>query len=443
MARIYLCFGILLASVSAALAGMYGKHVVELTPSNFDELVINSAETWLVKFYAPWCGHCQSSAPAFSKAAKKLYGVARLGVVNCDDHKELAQRFSIQGFPTIKVFKGEGKRARRPSDYNQARSSSAFIDHIKYVMPSFVARVKPTGLQAFFKDLPDLPHVLLFTDKKSTSPLYKGLSARFKGRLSFGEVRKSEGKDVPGQYSVSSYPTLMAFEAGQSEAKSAHSFSGKMDPDSLIIFFEQVAANKVNETRVMEGEEEKGGDAERVFAQPKAYSGEVYNVVGRKQFEEECDARKDGRMCVLAVLNGGDKHEIYGKLGDFAEKFQYDNMAFAVLDGEDEGARLYAEAFGIEDGEEGMVVLRARKRKYTKLEGDIGAEAINRFLDHIVGGDAHWKRLSGELPEWQSSAGEGNKTEEAKAEDESAESGQCGTEPPKDGSSCGASKDEL
>lgn len=33
--------------------------VVELTDSNFDKLVLDSEDVWLVEFFAPWCGHCK------------------------------------------------------------------------------------------------------------------------------------------------------------------------------------------------------------------------------------------------------------------------------------------------------------------------------------------------------------------------------------------------
>ena len=28
--------------------------VIELTPSNFDSMVVNSGDVWVVEFYAPW-----------------------------------------------------------------------------------------------------------------------------------------------------------------------------------------------------------------------------------------------------------------------------------------------------------------------------------------------------------------------------------------------------
>ncbi len=33
--------------------------VIELTESNFKNLVLQSDDMWLVEFFAPWCGHCK------------------------------------------------------------------------------------------------------------------------------------------------------------------------------------------------------------------------------------------------------------------------------------------------------------------------------------------------------------------------------------------------
>eukprot|EP00959_Pyramimonas_sp_CCMP1952_P354290 7422311-Pyramimonas_sp.AAC.1 len=76
--------------------------VVELTTSSFKKEVKDSSDFWIVEFYAPWCGHCQKLAPEWTKAATQLKGVAKVGAVNCDDEKDLAQTYGIKGFPTIK-----------------------------------------------------------------------------------------------------------------------------------------------------------------------------------------------------------------------------------------------------------------------------------------------------------------------------------------------------
>lgn len=35
------------------------KDVIELTDDNFDKMVLDSDDVWMVEFFAPWCGHCK------------------------------------------------------------------------------------------------------------------------------------------------------------------------------------------------------------------------------------------------------------------------------------------------------------------------------------------------------------------------------------------------
>ncbi len=79
--------------------------VVTLTPANFDA-VVNGDKDVLVKFYAPWCGHCKTLAPTFDTVAKIFAGEAGVVVAKVDasEHRELGSRFDVSGFPTLKFF---------------------------------------------------------------------------------------------------------------------------------------------------------------------------------------------------------------------------------------------------------------------------------------------------------------------------------------------------
>jgi thioredoxin 2 len=74
---------------------------IELTDANFDAVVGATQRPVLVDFWAPWCGPCQSMAPAFKQAATQLKGRALLVKVNSDDNPHLSQRFGIRSIPTL------------------------------------------------------------------------------------------------------------------------------------------------------------------------------------------------------------------------------------------------------------------------------------------------------------------------------------------------------
>ncbi|XP_072377312.1 protein disulfide-isomerase A6 homolog [Diabrotica undecimpunctata] len=104
------------------LQALYSDHkkVIELTPNNFEKLVVKSDEVWVVEFYAPWCGYCQDLVPEYSKAAFILKGVAKVGAVNADKHKELAATYTIRAFPTVKIF---GADKLKPEEYKGGKTA--------------------------------------------------------------------------------------------------------------------------------------------------------------------------------------------------------------------------------------------------------------------------------------------------------------------------------
>ena len=87
---------------------------INLTNTNFDEIVVNSDIPVIVDFWAPWCGPCKMMAPNFEKSAKNFPLKALFAKVNTENEQNLGARFGIRSIPTIIVFKS-GKEVHRAS----------------------------------------------------------------------------------------------------------------------------------------------------------------------------------------------------------------------------------------------------------------------------------------------------------------------------------------
>lgn len=116
-------------SVTAALLGAAAivsaadaeSDVHTLTTDSFGDF-IKGHDLVLAEFYAPWCGHCKALAPEYEVAATELKEKdIPLVKVDCTAEAELCKEHGVQGYPTLKIFRGEDN----VKPYSGARKSGA------------------------------------------------------------------------------------------------------------------------------------------------------------------------------------------------------------------------------------------------------------------------------------------------------------------------------
>ena len=74
--------------------------------------------------YAPWCGHCKALAPEYEEAATSLKEKdIRVVKVDCTEEADLCQKQGVEGYPTLKVFRG----LDNVTPYKGQRKAAAYV----------------------------------------------------------------------------------------------------------------------------------------------------------------------------------------------------------------------------------------------------------------------------------------------------------------------------
>eukprot|EP01100_Stratorugosa_tubuloviscum_P006431 TRINITY_DN2779_c1_g2_i1.p1 TRINITY_DN2779_c1_g2~~TRINITY_DN2779_c1_g2_i1.p1 ORF type:complete len:408 (-),score=170.42 TRINITY_DN2779_c1_g2_i1:65-1288(-) len=369
--KTYLLFSILI-SLFLTINSLYSPNseVIILNKKNFASTVFSSPHVWLVEFYAPWCGHCKSLVPEYQKAATTLKGLVKVAAVDCDAERELCQFYSIQGFPTIKLFPSEVKPANNagaikkdPIDYQGARSAAALVKFGLSNLPNYVISLTESSHTSFISEDPNVAKVILFTNKPKTTDLYKGLAVEFKDRLKFAEIKHTE-KTLVEKYSITSFPTLLVVTK---DNEAGTIYKGAINVQAATEFLRQFASKT----------QEKSTEQQENVKQPEEDIG-VVEITNQNLFEKYC--LKQNKLCAVAFLDPESPEEHKNHLATFhtVSEQQKKNFNFIWMDGITQLD--LANCLNLQSGFPSFIVIQPKKQLYTIFIGTFKSDSINHFI---------------------------------------------------------------
>uniref|UniRef100_A0A673YW69 Protein disulfide-isomerase A6 n=1 Tax=Salmo trutta TaxID=8032 RepID=A0A673YW69_SALTR len=402
--------------------GFYSANddVVELNPSNFNREVLQSDSLWIIEFYAPWCGHCQSLTADWKKTATALKGIVKVGAVDADQHKSLGGQYGVRGFPSIKIF---GANKSKPDDYQGGRSSQAIVDAALNTLRTLVKdRMSGRsggsdysrqsggggGSKKNVVELTDDNFDRLVLDSgevwlveffapwcghcKSLEPEWAAAASavkeQTKDKVHLGAVDATVHQGLASRYGVRGFPTIKIFKKGEEpEDYQGGRTRGDIIARALDLFSDNAAPP------------------------------ELLEILNADVLKKTCD---DYQLCVIAVLphildtGAAGRNSYLEVMMKMAEKYKKKMWGWLWTEA---GAQMELEAsLGIGGfGYPAMTAINARKMKFALLKGSFSETGIHEFLRDLsvgrgstatVGGGAlpkinsvdAWDGKDGELP---------------------------------------------
>ncbi|EQC28062.1 hypothetical protein SDRG_14156 [Saprolegnia diclina VS20] len=239
-----------IALLSLVVAADDASNVIQLTGDNFNELTqLESGDRgdWLIKFYAPWCGHCKRLAPIFEELAIEVAGQTSIAEIDVEAHTDIKEQFGVTGYPTLLFFKQgkmysfKGERSvagfktfletgyeavdAKPVPKKRDPNAPSFVEAL--TADTFDANVLAPGSNGWLVKFyaPWCGHC------KQLAPTYDALSQDLHGQVHIAKVDVTEHEALGERFGIQGFPTLVFFKDGK-----MYEYAGARSLDALTTF---------------------------------------------------------------------------------------------------------------------------------------------------------------------------------------------------------------
>lgn len=185
--------------------------VVEvLDTEKFEKLVTKTTEPWFIKFYAPWCHHCQELAPTWESMARQMRGKLNVGQVNCDVERKLCKDAKVRGYPTMLFFRGD-----EHIEYDGLRGLGDLLDYADKAVA--VGAGVPDVRADQFKKMEETDEVIFtyFYDHATTSEDFQVLNRLTLNLVGKGKLVQTDDPELIKRFKISTFPRLIVSRDGK------------------------------------------------------------------------------------------------------------------------------------------------------------------------------------------------------------------------------------
>ncbi|KAJ2969881.1 hypothetical protein NUW58_g9866 [Xylaria curta] len=347
----------LLAAAAVASAADAASDVVQLKKDDFDAF-IKENNLVLAEFFAPWCGHCKALAPEYEEAATTLKEKnIKLAKVDCTEEQDLCQTYGVEGYPTLKIFRGPDN----VTPYSGQRKAAAITSYmIKQSLPA-VSTLDAETLQDF--KTADKVVLVAYVDAsdKASNEVYSAIAEKFRDNYLFGATNDAALAEAEGVTA----PAIVLYKEFD-EGKAV--FSEKFEEEAIVSFTKTASTPLVGEVG------------------PETYSD--YMSAGLP-------------LAYIFAETPEERKELSDALKPLAEKYR-GKINFATID---------AKAFGAHAGNLNLptdkfpsfaIQETVKNQKFPfDTEKEITIETIGKFVEDFSAGKIEPSLKSEEIPETQ------------------------------------------
>ena len=100
----------------------------EISSAEFEQL-LNSQECFLVDFWAPWCGPCNTLGPVLEEVEQSYAKKIMFCKMNVDRNDDVATQYKVVSIPNLCIFKN-GQLVDRFVGFKGKKDIIKFLDKI-------------------------------------------------------------------------------------------------------------------------------------------------------------------------------------------------------------------------------------------------------------------------------------------------------------------------